>query len=118
MREVLNLGLLDFPFKQQTRAALSRGIRKRRVDLNLNQAGLARMLSLSVSYLSQIETTKRIPSLQLICRIAEKLKTSVSELFIYGRTKKEDPYLEALIKAIKILERMELEVVSCSTSAS
>lgn len=112
MREVLKLGMIEFPFPVGLREALGRGIRKRRLDLFLTQANVASAAKLTVGYLSQIENGLRIPSVKLLCRIASELKISVSKLFTYDQLDgKQDPYLRALIKAIRILEKIKPESV-------
>ncbi len=42
-----------------------------RIKANIDQKEFAKMVGITVSYLSQIETGKKIPSLQCICKIAK-----------------------------------------------
>lgn len=55
-------------------------IRKRRMELNLTQASLAEQTNLCVSYISYLETGKKIPSLPCLVSIAEILDTTLDYL--------------------------------------
>ncbi len=55
-------------------------IRKRRMELNMTQASLAEQTDLCVSYISYLETGKKIPSLPCLVSIAEILDTTLDHL--------------------------------------
>ena len=55
-------------------------IKKKRIDLNLTQQGLAESVGVTKSYISQIEKTKIIPSISKLRNIAKSLNVDVAYL--------------------------------------
>ena len=55
-------------------------IKRRRKQLGLSQAGLARAVGISASYLNLIESNKRAIGGSLLLRIAERLQMDIEEL--------------------------------------
>jgi putative transcriptional regulator len=58
-------------------------IRELRKSRNLSQEDVARLCDVSRQTINAIENNKYDPTLQLAFRLADILKTSVDELFIY-----------------------------------
>jgi putative transcriptional regulator len=61
-------------------------IRELRKSRNLSQEDVARLCNVSRQTINAIENNKYDPTLQLAFRLADILKTSVDELFIYSST--------------------------------
>jgi putative transcriptional regulator len=59
-------------------------IRELRKSRNLSQEDVARLCDVSRQTINAIENNKYDPTLQLAFRLADILKTSVDELFIYS----------------------------------
>lgn len=59
-------------------------IRELRKSRNLSQEDVARLCNVSRQTINAIENNKYDPTLQLAFRLADILKTSVDELFIYS----------------------------------
>ncbi|HJV17014.1 MAG TPA: helix-turn-helix transcriptional regulator [Bacillales bacterium] len=62
-------------------------IRELRKSRNLSQEDVARLCDVSRQTINAIENNKYDPTLQLAFRLADILKTSVDELFIYHHRK-------------------------------
>jgi DNA-binding XRE family transcriptional regulator len=56
-------------------------IRQRRNELNVSQEALADEARMAVSYLSQVETGKRNPSIGALFRLCRVLNFEIAELF-------------------------------------
>ena len=69
---------------EEMKIRMGNRIRELRKEKGISQAGLARVLKMSASYLAMIEGGKRIPSVELLLMIAKKLDVSVDEL-LYGK---------------------------------
>ena len=69
---------------EEMKVRMGNRIRELRKEKGISQAGLARVLKMSASYLAMIEGGKRIPSVELLLMIAKKLDVSVDEL-LYGK---------------------------------
>ena len=54
-----------------------------RTEKELTQIELARLAGISQSYLSELESNKKSPTLRLICKIADVLNVHPSELIYY-----------------------------------
>jgi len=65
----------------QLRKILVQNLRKIRKERGITQAALAEMCGTDTSYIGQIETGKRFPSLDLIEKMAKVLKISPHLLF-------------------------------------
>jgi transcriptional regulator with XRE-family HTH domain len=59
---------------------LGKNIVKRRKELNINAAELCRRVGIRSGYMSEIETEKKVPSTDILIKIARALTTSVSNL--------------------------------------
>ena len=62
---------------------ISRALRSVRIYAGLTQAELSKKLSISKSYLSEIEASKKKPSLQLLQRYSEKLDVPLSLILFF-----------------------------------
>ncbi|WP_203629774.1 helix-turn-helix transcriptional regulator [Lentilactobacillus fungorum] len=63
-------------------------IKSRRKSLKLSQAELSELTSVTRQTINAIENEKYDPSLELAFKLAKVLRTTVDELFIYGRDSK------------------------------
>lgn len=72
-------------------------IRAARTVLGFSQREIAKLAGISLSYYSQIEAGKRIPSLEVFINISEALKVSPDNL-VYGEkmTRHQDIILQML----------------------
>jgi len=67
-----------------------KNIRERRIDSNLTQRELALKMEVSIDYIQRIETERRLPNMNFICRAAEAYKIKPSTLLIDRRDTKEE----------------------------
>lgn len=89
---------------------LGKNIRKLRKINKLTSVELARRAGIKQSYLSQIETGKRSPSIEVIQSISRELGSTVSELL--GETGQElTEEMKRLLYASKDLNREQLDAV-------
>jgi transcriptional regulator with XRE-family HTH domain len=58
-------------------------IREIRIEKNMTQIKLARKAGISQSYLSELESNKKSPTLRQLCKIAEALGVMPGELVYY-----------------------------------
>lgn len=58
-------------------------IRDIRREKRISQTKLARMAGISQSYLSELESNKKSPTLRELCKIADALKMQPGELVYY-----------------------------------
>ena len=58
-------------------------IKNVRIKKGISQSKLAKMAKISQSYLSELENNKKSPTLRVLCKIAEALNVTPSELFYY-----------------------------------
>jgi len=58
-------------------------IREVRVDKKMSQSELARKAGISQSYLSELESNKKSPTLRQLCKIANALGVHPGELVYY-----------------------------------
>ncbi|MBL1263878.1 helix-turn-helix domain-containing protein [Candidatus Methylomicrobium oryzae] len=65
---------------------ISKAIKLIRQYHNLNQAQLASKLSISTSYLSEIESGKKEPSLDILQKYADFFKVPLSSLVVFSET--------------------------------
>jgi transcriptional regulator with XRE-family HTH domain len=61
---------------------LPEALRLLRVFHDLNQRELASRLSVSTPYLSQLESAKKTPTIELLCRYSEALNTPLSSILL------------------------------------
>jgi len=62
--------------------ALGQGIRVARLQAKWSQKRLAKVLSVDASYLSMIEANKRVPSIEVLARIADECHLKLSQLVL------------------------------------
>jgi transcriptional regulator with XRE-family HTH domain len=91
---------------------LNEALRLLRVFHDLKSVELAEKLDISPSYLSEIETGKKEPSLDLIRRYAVQFRTTPSSLLFFSEELekgKANKNLKAFLrrKAIQFLQRIE-----------
>ena len=73
-----------------------------RIAKRLTQEGLAKLAGLNYTYIGKIENGKRLPSLEVICRLADALEIEAHELLVPEETKKTSNYTkEQLIRILK-----------------
>lgn len=58
-------------------------IKEVRIEKKLSQSQLARLANMSQSYLSELESNKKSPTLRQLCKIADALGVHPSELVYY-----------------------------------
>lgn len=62
--------------------SLGQGIRVARLQANWSQKRLAKVLGVDASYLSMIESNKRVPSLEVLASIADECHLKLSQLVL------------------------------------
>lgn len=62
--------------------SLGQGIRLARIQANWSQKKLAKIHSVDASYVSMIEADKRVPSLEVLARIADECHLKLSQLVL------------------------------------
>ena len=65
-------------------AAMGRRIRERRIALHLTQEALAEMAQVSTSFIGHLERAEKIPSLETVARLCNKLGMTADYL-VFGR---------------------------------
>jgi transcriptional regulator with XRE-family HTH domain len=63
--------------------ALSANVKKARKNLGLTQQDVAQAAEVSPSYISQVESGKRVPSLEVLLRISDILNVSLPQILGY-----------------------------------
>jgi len=63
--------------------SIGQGIRIARLQANWSQKRLAMALGVDASYLSMIEANKRVPSIEVLARIAEECHLKLSQLVLF-----------------------------------
>jgi transcriptional regulator with XRE-family HTH domain len=58
-------------------------IKEVRTEKNMSQTELAKKAHMSQSYLSELESNKKSPTLRQLCKIADALNVSPGELVYY-----------------------------------
>jgi transcriptional regulator with XRE-family HTH domain len=66
--------------------SLGQGIRVARLQAKWSQKRLAKVLGVDASYLSMIEANKRVPSLEVLARIADECRLKLSQLVLLCET--------------------------------
>ena len=73
-----------------------------RIGKRLTQEGLAKQAGLNYTHIGKIESGKRLPSLESICKLANALDVETHELLIAEETTKTPDYKkQQLIKILK-----------------
>lgn len=79
--------------RENIKIVLASRLRRRRRELDITQADLAKKAKVSQSTIAQIESSTKEPSLSTLIRLSEALKISVAELLLEGdRYSKSDSY--------------------------
>lgn len=60
-------------------------IKEIRLKMGLSQEELSKQSGVSASYISELESNSKIPSILTLCKLAEALQVKVSELYIYKK---------------------------------
>lgn len=60
-------------------------IKEIRIKKNLSQKQLAEMSEISKSYLSELESNLKCPTILVLCKIANALKVKVEDLYTYKK---------------------------------
>ncbi|MEX1033481.1 MAG: helix-turn-helix transcriptional regulator [Cellvibrionaceae bacterium] len=70
--------------------ALSKAIRMRRLEADLSQEQLAEMCDMDQTYLSQIERSRRQPSIKILRKIAAALDIKLSDIFLDAEIREKE----------------------------
>ena len=90
---------------------IAANIKKLRVKNGLTQKNLARRARIHWTYVTKIETGKKLPSLKIICALADSLDVKVHELLIPEETHgKLGQKKEQLIQIIEESSEKELGI--------
>lgn len=84
-------------------------IRKRRKYLKLTQAQVAEHCDISDRYLSNIERSASIPSLEVIMRLAIALDTTPDE-FLVGTARHEDEAWKNVAELLRTMDEKQLSL--------
>lgn len=60
-------------------------IKEIRLEKHMSQEELSRMSGVSASYISELESGSKMPTILTLCKLAEALQVEVSELYIYKK---------------------------------
>ena len=60
-------------------------IREIRLKRNMTQEELSKLSDVSASYISELESNSKMPTIFTLCKLADALEVDVSELYIYKK---------------------------------
>ena len=60
-------------------------IKEIRLKRNMSQEELSKLSSVSASYISELESNSKMPTILTLCKLAEALQVEVTELYIYKK---------------------------------
>jgi len=60
-------------------------IKEIRLKRNMSQEELSKLSNVSASYISELESNSKIPTILTLCKLADALEVDVSELYVYKR---------------------------------
>lgn len=60
-------------------------IREIRLKRNMSQEELSKLSDVSASYISELESNSKMPTILTLCKLADALDAEVSELYIYKK---------------------------------
>lgn len=60
-------------------------IKEIRLKKELTQEELSQMSGISTSYISELESNLKIPTILTLCKLADALQVEVTELYIYKK---------------------------------
>lgn len=86
-------------------------LRKLRTRKQLSQSKVAEQAHLVPSYYNMIENGKKMPSLDVLLRIANILDTTLDEMFLGEYTSSKDPYSHLILSLIEQCSARENKVV-------
>lgn len=89
--------------------SIGENIIKRRKAINMKAAELCRRAGITSAYMSQIEKDKRIPTLDVLQKIANELNVTVSDLL--GETETELDLSEEQLKFMEIIKSLRPEQI-------
>ena len=91
---------------------LNEALRLLRVFNDKKASELAKELGISAAYLSEIETGKKTPSMDLLAQYAKVFKTKPSSILFFSeslhKTKTTKKMAEALIQFLKYIENLDV----------
>lgn len=60
-------------------------IKEIRLKRKMSQEELSKISGISASYISELESNLKIPTILTLCKLAEALQVEVTELYIYKK---------------------------------
>lgn len=60
-------------------------IKEIRLKKSMTQEELSRQSGVAASYISELESNSKVPSILTLCKLAEALQVEVTELYIYKK---------------------------------
>lgn len=60
-------------------------IKEIRLKKHMSQEELSRQSGVSASYISELESNSKMPTILTLCKLAEALQVEVTELYIYKK---------------------------------
>lgn len=60
-------------------------IKEIRLKRNMSQEELSKLSNVSASYISELESNSKMPTILTLCKLADALDVDVSELYIYKK---------------------------------
>ncbi len=78
-------------------------MRERRKSLGITQEQLADKAGLSLNYVGKLEVGLKVPSFNVLVRLAGALEAEVHELLAYG----ESPMTEAALEMERVMEQFD-----------
>ena len=60
-------------------------IKEIRLKRSMSQEELSKLSSVSASYISELESNSKMPTILTLCKLADALDVDVSELYIYKK---------------------------------
>lgn len=60
-------------------------IKEVRLEKHMSQEELSRQSGVALGYISELERNSKMPSILILCKLAEALQVEVTELYIYTK---------------------------------
>lgn len=60
-------------------------IKEIRIKKNLSQKQLSKISGVSKSYIGEIETNIKMPSILILCKLSDALEVDIKELYTYNK---------------------------------
>jgi len=100
------------------RSIIGKRIKKLRIEKSLIQKDLAKATGLHWTWLSQIETGRRAPTLKVLCRLAAVLKVEPAEFLVEEKTTAiQGPKRQKLIEIIRQAGPKEIKIYTILINA-